>query len=141
MKAFLHFLCLDSKEARNYVAGYICKKLSLIPHETLSLKPNSWISWKGEGKLIEPNSELVELIAKCDNLFDKFHGKGIRVMKNPLEKLCEKIQSENPDFPTEIVKLFCKVKFFSRIKDLNNQLKLSRKKSVRCFKQLGQFLN
>ena len=51
-------------EGRNYIAGYICKKLNLQPLNNDS--SNSWISVKGEGRLIEPNRDVVEVCAKCD---------------------------------------------------------------------------
>ena len=130
----------SSDEPRNYVAGYICRKLCLAPNK--EEKINSWISVKGEGKLVEPNSELIELIARCDSLFDKFHGKGLTIGKNPLGKLETLILKVHPHFPPSVVRLFCKIKFFSRIKDLNTKLKLTRgKTSVRNLKQIGQFVN
>jgi hypothetical protein len=132
-------LDIEPNEPRNYVAGYICKKLNLLPNDTENL--SSWISVKGEGKLVEPTPDLISMIATCDGLFDNFHGKGIRVGKNPLEKLTAFILKQNPDFPPKIVNLFCKVKFFSRMKDLNTQIKLSRIKTVRSLKQIGQFTN
>jgi hypothetical protein len=96
----------------------------------------------GEGKLVEPSTDLIEIIAKCDVLFDAFHGNQMRIGKNPLEKLVSLISKEHPEFPSKIVTLFCKIKFFSRIKDLNTQLKLARgKTSLRSLKQTGQFMN
>jgi hypothetical protein len=116
-------------------------------HATVPLKKdennlNSWIYAKGEGRLTEPSSELKEMVAKCDILFDAYHGNSLRVGKNPLAKLNSMILTEYPSFPPKIVELFCRVKFFSRIKDMNIQLKLSRgKSSVRSLKQTGQFIN
>jgi hypothetical protein len=130
---------VESNEPRNYVAGYICKKLNLLPSDTENL--SSWVSVKGEGKLVEPSPNLISMVAKCDDLFDVFHGKGIKVGKNPLEKVSSFILAEHPDFPPKIVNLFCKVKFFSRLKALNNNIKLSRVKTVRNLKQIGQFTN
>ena len=127
-------------EARDYVAGYITHKLKLSASN--DRKPNSWISLKGEGRLQEPNEKLKEIVAKCDNIFDQVLGKGLSDLKNPLEKLKTEILNQNPDFPPQIVTLFCKVKFYSRIKVLNVNLKLNRmKNSVRSLKQMGQFLN
>jgi hypothetical protein len=131
---------LQPNEAQNYVAGYIAKKLCLQPSPEPDLK--SWISVKGEGRLVEPSSELKDMVAKCDVLFDSFHGKGLRLGKNPLEKLNTLILKEYPHFPSRVVTLFCKVKFFSRIRALNTQMKLSAgNNSVRSLKQIGQFLN
>ena len=109
----LHELELNSNEPRNYVAGYICNKLNLV--QSNKTEENSWISIKGEGRLKVPSSELLEIIGKWDDIFDDFHGKGLRVGKNPLEKLNALILKKHPNFPPKILILFCKVKFFSRI--------------------------
>lgn len=133
-------LDLQPNEPRNYVAGYIAKKLSLLPSREQNL--NSWISVKGEGRLVEPSSDLIDMVAKCDAVFNSFHGKELRVGKNPMEKLNTIILKEYPHFPQKIVSLLCKIKFFSRIKNLNMQIKMSTgKNSVRNLKQIGQFLN
>ena len=135
----LHEFELNSNEPRNYVAGYICNKLNLVQRN--KTEENSWISIKGEGRLKVPSSELLEIIGKCDDIFDDFHGKGIRVGKNPLEKLNALILKKHPNFPPKIVILFCKVKFFSRIRYLNIDIKVNKLKSVRSFKQMAQFTN
>ena len=112
----------------------------MLPNEQINL--HSWIHVKGEGKLVEPSSQLIEMVAKCDGLFNSYHGKGLRLGKNHLEKLNSRIFEIHPDLPPKLISLLCKVKFFSRIKDLNKQIKLSSgKKSVRSLKQLGQFTN
>ena len=135
----LHELELNSNEPRNYVAGYICNKLNLV--QSNKTEENSWISIKGEGRLKVPSSELLEIIGKCDDIFDDFHGKGLRVGKNPLEKLNALILKKHPNFPPKIVILFCKVKFFSRIRYLNIDINVNKLKSVRSFKQMAQFKN
>ena len=72
-------------EARNYVAGYIGHKLKI--DERSQLKSNSWISIKGEGRLFEPSNKLIDVTEKCDTLFNKFHGSGIRMCRDPLGRI------------------------------------------------------
>ena len=83
-----------------------------------------------------------EMCAICDKLFDEFHGKSIRIVPDPLGKLQTLILKKHASFPPRIVSLFCKVKFFSRLRQLNVKLKLKTlNQSVRAYKQSAQFLN
>jgi hypothetical protein len=75
-------LDLQPNEAQNNVAGYI-KKLCLLPNPESNLK--SVISVKGEGRLVELSSVLIDMVAKCDTLINSFHGKGLRLGKSRRE--------------------------------------------------------
>ena len=100
------------------------------------------MSVKGEGRLVEPNRDFVEICGKCDVIFDNFHGRGVRNCQDPLGKVKALILAKHPSFPPKIVDLFCKVKFSSRIRDLNNKIKMRKiNRSVRSFKQTAQFVN
>lgn len=134
------FYSQDYSEARNYIAGYICKKLHLPQKD--STRTSSWVSVKGS-QLMEPNSELIEIVAKCDETFNLWKEKVLKAGNDPLGKLKSLILKEHPNFPHDVVVLFCKVKFFACLKDLNIKLKVGRGNtaSVRCLKQTGQFLN
>ena len=135
-----HEFELEKSEAREYVAGYICHKLKLKCKS--SNKSNSWIRFNGEGRLKEPSDKLSDLCAKCDLVFDKFYGKGLRICKDPLGKVQHLILSKYPNFPLRIVRLFCKVKFFARIRQFNVKVRLKTlNNSVRSLKQTAQFTN
>ena len=130
----------ESNEPRDYVAGYISKKLHL--HHSTDIDKDSWIFVKGEGRLIQPTKDLCDIVEQCDIIFDEFHGKGIKCCSDPLSKLNALISSKHPSFPSPIVSLFCRVKFHSRIKQMNTKLKLKKlNKSVRSYKQTAQFMN
>ena len=118
-----HEFELEKSEPREYVAGYICHKLKLKTKS--NYKSNSWIHFKGEGRLKEPTDKLSDLCAKSDVVFNKFHGKGLRMCKDPLGKVQHLILSKYPNFPPRIVRLFCKVKFFARIRQFNVKVKLT----------------
>ena len=128
-------------DARKYVAGYICRKLNL--RRDLSKKDkSSWIYLKGEGRLLEPTSELIDLIKSCDKVFSQYHGNTIQVGKHPLKKVQNLILSTHKNFDPKVVQLYCKVRFFSRVKDFNKSLKINKKAmNVRNFKQTSQFVN
>ena len=130
----------ETNEARNYVAGYICKKFNIQGSSGKS--SDSWISMKGDGKLVEPSKEIVDICAKCDDIFNTFHGQRINACFNPLGKLQCIILKKYPTFPPHIVKKYIKTKFFARIKQLNVKLKIDKQtKSVRSLKQMAQFVN
>jgi hypothetical protein len=42
----------------------------------------SGISVKGEGRQVELSSVLIDMVAKCDTLFNSFHGKGLGLGKS-----------------------------------------------------------
>ena len=41
----------------------------------------------------------MEIVAKCDQIFDSFHGKELCAQKNPMEKLNAAILERHPNFP------------------------------------------
>lgn len=136
---FYDFNC-EINEGRNYVAGYITKKLNLPTAETFD--QSNWIHIKGGGKLKQPTTETVEICAKCDSIFNEFNKSSLRLCYNPLGKVTNLILRRHPTFPPRIVKLFCKVYFYSRLKQISKDIKLKKiKKSVRTLKQLAQFIN
>ena len=97
---------------------------------------------KGKGKLFEPSNDLVDICEVCENRFEEMHGSGVSLGDNPLGEIIRSIMSEFPSFPKPVVTLFCKTKFFGRIRQLNNKLKLEKlNNSVRAFKQRAQFAN
>ena len=121
-------------EARKYVAGFVARKLGLRSRNKQST--DSWISFKGKGKLYEPSDDLMKICDICDIKFDIFHKDGLNKCKKPFELLFSEIMA------AKFVKLYCKVKVFARIRLLNRDIKLKKlNKSVRMFKQTAQFLN
>ena len=126
--------------ARNLVIGFIGKKLGLKP--TMHPVGDSWIGLKGKGKLFEPTEDLIEICEKLDSEFNDFHGEGLKLCKDPMNTLCINIAKKYPTFPFTIIKLYTKVKFYARLKHLNMDVKMkSFNKSVRWYKQTGQFVN
>ena len=106
-------------EVRDYVAGFITRKLHIQPSN--SVKKESWIQVKGGGNFVEPSQEMCNLIKECDVIFDMFHGDdGLKFCHDPIGKVTTLILKCHPTFPLPIVKLFVKVTFFSR------------KKTVKC---------
>ena len=129
----------EDDEALNYVAGYIGRKLGYRPDKADN--PTSWISIKGHGHLFEPSSDLRSICKGCNVTFNRFHGKELTFCLDPLKKVEDKILDKNPTYPPRVVRLFCKIKFFHRIKRLNCTLKENKgSKSARSLKQTAQFL-
>ena len=54
-------------QARNYVVGFIGKKLGLKPKRNPA--PSTWITLKGDGKLFHPSESLVEIFEVCEHTF------------------------------------------------------------------------
>ena len=51
-------------QARNYVVGFIGKKLGLKQRRNPA--PSTWITLKGDGKLFHPSESLVEMCEVCE---------------------------------------------------------------------------
>ena len=64
-------------QARNYVIGFVGKKLGLKPNP--SPVSDSWIRLRGKGKLFEPDDCLTNMCEQVDKKFDEFHSSGVRV--------------------------------------------------------------
>ena len=95
----------SNREARNFVIGYVGRKMGLKPRKTSN--EWSWISLKGKGRLFEPSDELIAICESCDKVFDNFHGDGLRICKNPFNKLWKEILKGNPTYPVKVVNLYC----------------------------------
>ena len=125
---------------RSYVGGYICRKLKIKPADQV---PNSWIHLKGEGRLIQPSEGIQDILEKCDKVFNDFNGMSISLKKcsNPLGKVIGLMMRKLQDINPKIIKLYCRVKFYGRLKLINQRLKESKGRRVRYLKQTAQFIN
>ena len=126
---------------RNYVGGYICRKLKL---KSSGQVPNSWVHLKGEGRLLQPNENIQDILSKCDKIFSAFKGISpfsLRKCRDPLGKVQNLITKTLVDVDPKLIKLYCKVKFYARLKLINEKLKTSKGRNVRYLKQTAQFIN
>ena len=136
------FIAMANYQAKNMVVGFVGKKLGLKPKKNSPAE--SWIALKGKGKLFEPREGLKNICDKIDVIFNEFNGTGIMMCSNPLERVIKLVKIEYPTFPIAVVKLYCKVRFFARLRKLNSNVKMRSmfvNKSVRASKQLSQFVN
>ena len=121
-------------EMKNYVGGYICRKLKLQSSEQV---PNSWVYLKGQGRLLQPDEAIQDVLSKCDKIFSAFNGTSpfsLRKCKDPLGKVQNLITKKLVD--PKIIRLYCKVKFYARLKLINEKLKTSQGRNVRYLKEL-----
>ena len=102
----------SNSETRNYVIGFVARKLGVKQKQNSS--ETAWVSLKGKGRLLEPREDLKSVCEISDKMFDSFHGNGLRMCKDPFFSLCKQIMKENPSFPVKVVRLYCRVKFYAR---------------------------
>ena len=74
---------------------------------------------KSMGKLFVPTTDLQSMCEACDKLFDNFQGNGLRICDHPFDQLWKAVLKEYPSFPMKIVNLYCRVKFYARLRQLN----------------------
>ena len=75
----------------------------------------------GEKGLCAPTSETLLCVIKCDRAFNLLHGEGASLtdLSNVLVRTESFIQEKYPEIPKSIVKLFTKIKYYARIRALN----------------------
>ena len=76
------------------------------------------------------------------NMFKEFHGETIFRGKNPVEKFVNLIVTKEKFTEPHnvfIVKLFTNIRFFRRIRILNNVIHVKEKAEKARLKQIGQF--
>ena len=94
------------------------------PFPPIDEKQKIWINLRSFGNLTIPSQVLVDNVVKWGKWFDHFHGDTISKHENPIEQLCYLIewrQNFSNAIDVYIVNLFVKIRFFNRIKILNNK--------------------
>jgi hypothetical protein len=132
-----------------YIAGYVKFRLTTkFPNARDPFPPmkaeGSWIELKSRGGLQYPSDVLVAMFKKWGFFFDGFHGPDVYRGDKPIDKLVniivrkEDLRSEVDKYVAE---MFVRVRFFQRIKLLNERVKANEKKeTLRKMKQAGQFI-
>ena len=97
--------------------------------------------------LVRASDELEEWVRLMDIKFNVLHrSMTLRTGCNMLQRTVKFIlrREECKDIPVRIVNLFVKVKFFHRLRCLNNRIKYAKRKkhrNVRDARKTAQFLN
>ena len=118
---------------------------------TRAPEENSWI-WRQSSAgckegLVRASDEVEEWVRLMNIKFNVLHRSmalktGDRMLQRTVNFILRR--EECKDIPVQIVTLFVKVKFFHRIKCLNNRLKYAKRKkhrNVRDARKTAQFLN
>ena len=148
-----------------YVAGFIASKfkhkypeLGTKTKEVLQKSSiNSWIMRISDGGLIAPSEKFLRSIIEFEKEFRLFHKithwKSINRDAWVIDRFAQQLEKKFGDiYDKKIYALFAKTRTHIRIKQINIKQKefddkerakkgLKRKKSVREYKQLGQFVN
>ena len=126
------------------VASWLAVKLGLPTREPT---PGSFIAKRSRGKLREAEPVVVEMTKACSIQFNRLHGKfTMKTGKEMLHRtqlfIWKHVQGKVPGITKKFVMLFSKVKFFHRLKCVNNKIKESSKTAtVRAMKQFAQHQN
>ena len=85
------------------------------------MEDGEFIALKSHGGLKAPSQETVLHVTKCDLGFNSLHGEGAQLKDGPniMKQTVSYILSLYPNVPSEIAELFVKVKYYARIKALN----------------------
>ena len=87
-------------------------------------EPGSWLHLRGRMRAMDDIETFVQIL---DRSFNRFHRGtcGLRVGQNMLNKTIEFVNLDSTcnNIPPRVKSLFVKVKFFMRVRDLNEELK------------------
>ena len=104
----------------------------------------TWIDCKSRGGLVFPSISLWNKLNKFSVNFNEFHGPKINMEPRPIERLLTILISEHRlNEPCDLfaAKLYVNVRFFNRIKILNEEIKAEENaQKMRRRKQEGQFM-
>ena len=75
-----------------------------------------------------PSKDVLEEVEKYEKIFQKIHGESLDRGHAPIEKTISTITAINQRWPREVVKLFVNLRFFSKLKKINVNLKENSKK-------------
>ena len=97
------------------------------------VSPGEFIEHRSHGKLCAPTDETLLLTLKCDEGFNLMHGEGcnLKDCKNVFEKTGSFIRSLFPEIPDDLVRLFVKIKYYARIRALNEHEIVLRKEELK----------
>ena len=148
-----------------YIAGFIASKF-IAKYPQLGTKTkdilqkssiNSWIMKISEGGLLAPSEEFLSHVVQFEAEFRAFHNitKWDSINRDPwvIDKFAHHLSKKFGDaYDPKIYALFAKTRTHIRIKQINIKHKefedkerakkrLKRRKSVREFKQMAQFMN
>ena len=128
------------------MVGYVQRKLQTkYPNFDISEgSSEGWLKLLSRGNLVNPNDRLVSLCEFLESEFAKFHGADISRSYNPMEELLNDVTAKlncHTKELTYVIQLFLKIRFFNRLKWLNeqHQLKESTEK-IRRLKQRAQHM-
>ena len=116
--------------AQEYVAGFITYRFG-IP----SVEPTGWTALQSHGGLKGASEQTVSEVKLMDRAFNCIHGVGPQLsteMKvNPIQTTVTEIRKRCPQIKSEVIELFTKIKYFARIRDLNEQHNLDKKADLK----------
>ena len=128
------------------MVGYVQRKLQTkYPNFDISEgSSEGWLKLLSRGNLVNPNDRLVSLCEFLESEFAKFHGADISRSYNPMEELLNDVTAKlncHTKELTYVIQLFLKIRFFNRLKWLNEQHQLKESTEKICrLKQRAQHM-
>ena len=118
------------ESAQEYVAGFITFRLG-IP----SVEPTGWTDLQSHGGLKGASEKTLNEVKMMDRAFNFVHGVGAKLnteMKgDPIQTTVSEIRKRCPEIKSEVIELFTKIKYFARIRALNEQHNLDKKADLK----------
>ena len=128
---FLHAPKIGISQIFVFISG---RKYKWLGNETRKSTNNSaYMSILSRGGLKMPSETFLKYLNVFECRFRNFHEIDVYSGYDPIGSLATLLKTEFPHIGWDLLYLFCKTRFFIRLKKLNNDLQLKKKKFRRSF--------
>lgn len=127
------------EESLRYIGGYTARKFShkypfLTDTDNEKARPlkETWIEYKSRGGLYSPSTLFYSELLTMRNIFLAIHGSSLIPGKNCVTQLVEEMKLKVKNIPEEVICFFAKISIYFRMRELNRNLRMEKKKTKQC---------
>lgn len=126
------------EESLRYIGGYIVRKFRVkYPHlgeQNADCPSNrqSWIGYINRGALSYPSEDFMSQLLVMRNTFNEIHALSLKEGKDCVNTIAHKLKVDVHDLPSDVIRFFAKISVYFRMRHLNKDLKLARKRGRSC---------
>lgn len=128
---------LMDEESLRYIGGYIVKKfINKYPYlgkkEDSCVQAETWINYKNRGGLYSPSDCFYLQLSAMRKAFLGIHGASLVEGKNCVKEIVDELKLVVENVPQDVMYFFSLISIYFKIRDLNRDLRMNRKKSKLC---------
>ena len=126
------------EESLRYIGGYIVRKFCVkYPHlgqkaSECVTKDKRWTDEVNRGELYAPSELFYSHLTIMREVFQTVHGVSLQAGKECFKKIVSEIECAGVDLPNDVIAFFAKISVFFKIRKLNNDIRINKKKAKTC---------